>query len=208
VTTALPTEPKVRQAEAQYNQALSEMARLDAIINDYIIKAPFSGMVSEVSMKLGEAASSQHTVTVINAGDYLVKSLVPEIKIVDVEVGQASEVYFDAAPNELIVGEVAFVSPVSKNIGGVSYYETHVSLINTPDWIREGLNADIEIIIDKKEDVPKVPNRYIISENEDRWVLEVAGSESVRRKIDIGLIGSDDMVEVFGIDIGSKLILP
>lgn len=208
VVEAVPTATRVRQADAHYSQALSELARVDAIISDHIIKAPFSGVVSKVAMKLGEVASPEHTVTVIDAGDYVIKALVPEIKIVGIDTGQQAEVYFDAAPEELIMGQVTFISPVSKNIGGVSYYETHIELQESPDWIREGLNADIEIVLNVKSAAVSIPQRYIIEENNEKWVLESVAAESVRKRVELGLVGSNDMVEISGIDVGAKLILP
>lgn len=204
-----PATPEaLAQAEANLETAKARLAASEARIADYTIRAPFSGLVTNVNMKVGEPASPAHTVTIIYDGLYNLKARVPEVDITKVKVGNDVSVTFDADAKETFPANIDFISPLSSEVGGVAYYDTYLILKNVPPWLREGLNADIVITSEAKYNVPTLPKRFIVTNPSGSYVLIKDGNIVRRTPIKLGLIGTNGLVEILDLPIGSEVLLP
>jgi len=203
--SASPEE--IAQMDATIDESLARMVVYEAKIADYTIRSPFDGVVSAVDMKVGEPVSNNHTVTIINEGKYDLIARIPEVDIQRVSVGDRVEVSFDAADHKIFPAKVAIISPVSMNIGGVSYYEAKITMSEEPDWLREGLNADIKIVVEEKKDVLVVPERFIINEDDTTKVLVKDKDTSRSVEVEVGVSGGG-MIEVIGLSQGTEVYLP
>jgi multidrug efflux pump subunit AcrA (membrane-fusion protein) len=201
-------QASLAQADAAITQAEANLAMYVARIADYTVRAPFAGLVSEVDMKVGEVVDPRQTITVVAEATYEFKVQVPEIDVTKVAVGNQVEVIFDAEQDISIPGKVVFISPVSTSISGVSYYDTYVKLEVLPAWIREGLNADVYIEVVSKHDVLVLPKRYVVTEGQDSWVYQKRDGQVERINVEVGLVGSDDLVEVLNLPAGTVVELP
>ncbi|USN89102.1 MAG: HlyD family efflux transporter periplasmic adaptor subunit [Candidatus Nomurabacteria bacterium] len=199
---------ELAQADAAIAEAKEQLAIYSARIADYTIRAPFSGLVSAVAMKVGEPAGVQHTVTIVNEGGFDLKAKVPEIDITKVKEGASVEVVFDAETNTAFVGVVTFVSPVSTDVSGVSYYDAYISLDQAPEWMREGLNADVMIVADRLTNALVLPARYIGTDAQGSWVLRQTEQGIEKVRIETGLVGTNDTVEVYNLSVGTTVLLP
>lgn len=199
---------EVAQANAAIAEASEQLMLYEAKIADYTIRAPFSGLISAVDMKVGEPAGLKHTVTIVNEGGFNLKAKVPEIDITKVKEGAEVTVVFDAETNQVFTGMVTFVSPVSTDVSGVSYYDAYISLAQAPSWMREGLNADVSIIADKHTDAIVLPKRYIGTDPQGSWVLKQTEQGVEKVPVTTGLVGTNDMVEVLNLSVGTLVVLP
>lgn len=202
------TEETLSQAESNVAEARARLAQSEARIADYTIRAPFSGIVTNVDMKVGEPASPTHTVTVAFEGLYNLKARIPEIDITKVSIGNPVNVTFDASPDESFSAIVSFISPISSEVGGVAYYDAHITLTTTPTWLREGLNADIKIESQRRASVPVLLKRFMVATPTGNFVLQKNGQTSTRIPVTTGLIGTDGLVEVLNLPVGSEVLLP
>ncbi len=137
----------ITRANATVTQAQARLSRIDASIADRILKAPFAGVITNIDVLPGETVTSAPIVTLLADSAFEVKARIPEIDIGKLLVGQAVEMVFDARPQETLYGNISFISPKATEIDGVAYYEAYVQFSDLPDWMRSGLNTDIEIII-------------------------------------------------------------
>jgi multidrug efflux pump subunit AcrA (membrane-fusion protein) len=207
-TNADPTQEAIAQIDAKIRAAQSLLEMYEAKIADYVITAPFDGIITDVDLKVGEVSDITKTVTLIRNGSYLLKARIPEVDIRMVSLGMPAEVTFDAAAKEIINTTVSYISPLSINLDGVSYYEAHLTFVDEPDWLREGLNADITLIVNKKSDVLVVPKQYTEQAGADYFVYTLQGNDVVTSKIETGLIGDNGYIEVLNLPAKTKLILP
>lgn len=208
VVNVEPEPAAVAQADAAIAEAREQLALRAALINDYTIRAPFPGLVSTVDMKVGEVAGAPHTITVVKENSYDLKIRVPEIDITKVKENAVTEVVFDASPSNVYRGRVTFISPVSTDVSGVSYYDAYVSLDVSPEWLREGLNADVTIIVDSVSGVSVLPKRYIMSDDLGAWVLRHTEQGAAKVRVKIGLQGTDNRVEILDLPVGTSVLLP
>jgi multidrug efflux pump subunit AcrA (membrane-fusion protein) len=205
---AKPRDEVLAQAESLVEQARAALAATEAQIADKTIRAPYDGIVTHVDIKVGEIGGQTKTITMIKDDSFEIKARIPEVDITKVFEGNESRITFDAKEDETLYGTVGFISPISTEIEGVAYYETNLNLNEQPEWMREGLNADVDIVIEKASNVLTIPSRFLIRKEDGYSVLLPSGKRSVERVVEVGLIGNDGYAEVIGLAEGTTVVAP
>lgn len=205
VVYATATPETIAQAEANILEIAAQLRASESRIADYIIKAPYAGVISAVAMHTGESVTPERTITLAYLGAYELEAQIPEIDITKITINNTALVRFDAKPHEEIPARVTFISPIATEVGGVAYYKTRIRLEQEPSWIREGLNADINIITEEKKQVPAVPKRFIMYRNDSPYVITPEGQEIF---VSLDSIGTNDYIEIGGVEIGTAVIVP
>lgn len=205
---ASPSQLALNKIDAQIAQTRSNLSAQEAIIANYTIRAPFDGMLTDIDIKTGEPARTDRGIVMIKEGQYELKARISEVDITKVHIGDTVVAIFDAASNEKVAGKIEFISPRSSQIDGVAYYEARVVLENEPVWIREGLNADIDIIIAQREDVSTLYKHFVFYEGNNTFVYVKNGDEILKTLVQIGLIGNGGMVEVLDLPRGTEVTRP
>lgn len=208
LTTVAPRIEELTRADAKITQAEARIASIRAQIQDHILKAPFDGTVTNVEPVVGEAVSTLPIITMVSNDTFALTALIPEIDITKIYTGQKAEVTFDARDREILPATVVFISPLAKEIDGVSYFEAKLTLDNHIEWIRSGLNADIDIILEAHENVTRIPKRYLSGSEGAYSVLVPNGTTAVSKTVTVPFVGNDGFVEVSGIENGSTIIAP
>lgn len=203
---------EVARANADIAQAQARVARIDAEIADRVLRAPFSGTITEIDVLPGETVTTNPIVTLLAASDFDVTARIPEIDIGKLEIGQKVEMAFDARAGEIVSGEVDFISLKATEIDGVAYYEALITFDELPTWIRSGLNADIDIIINELTDVLRLPKRFV-SLVEEPEVLVPTDSTRPRFRtasttIEVLMEGNDGFIAITGLNEGDIVVAP
>jgi HlyD family secretion protein len=207
--TALPRSEEIEQKEAAVEQARARVTEIDALLEDRSVVAPFDGTVTSVDILKGETAQADPVITLLAADAFELKARIPEIDITKLQVGQKVETNFDAMPNSLQIGTISYISPLAVMIDGVAYFEATIELTDMPTWMRSGLNADVAIIIDKKENVLRVPKRYVTEHADGTYsVLQPQGTKSASTTIEVAFSGNDGFIEITGLNEGDIVIAP
>jgi RND family efflux transporter MFP subunit len=202
------TESRTRE-EAKVLQAEAQLAKVNAQIRDHILRAPFNGVVSSIDLVPGEIVGTGPVITIVSNDAFTITALVPEIDITKLSINQKAHIRFDAQENETLPATILFVSPLAREIDGVSYFEVILALDNPPDWIRSGLNADIDIVIETRENVLRIPRRFLVEENGSHTVLVPHGDAETRSvPISVEFEGNDGYVQVSGLNEGDTVVAP
>ena len=72
---------------------------------------------------------------------------------------------------------------------------------------RLGSDVDVQITVDKKENVLRVPDLAVFEKGRKNCVYVVKDGKAVLREIKTGLEGEDYMEVVSGLSVGDKVIL-
>jgi len=193
-----------KQAWESIRTIRAEMARSRLI-------APMDGMLSKLDMRAGETVTAGRIVgRVSGSGDFLLKADVPEADIAKVALEKKAEVTFDAlSADEKFLATVSFIEPASTVIQDVIYYTVTFVLEGQDERLREGMSADIDVMISERKQALAVPYRALGREG-GRTFVEVAqsGVLSERRFIEIGVEGDDGLTEVLsGLREGEQVIV-
>lgn len=198
----------ITKAKADVTQAQAQLARIDAEIDDRTLTAPFAGVITEIDILPGETVTTAPIVTLLASNAFEVTARIPEIDIGKILVGQKVEMLFDAKSDEIITGKINFISLKSTEIDGVAYYEATIQLDTIPTWIKSGLNADIEIIIEEKTEGLRIPRRFLIETETGYEVLLQKDNREASTTIEVVMEGNDGFVSITGLNEGDIIIAP
>ena len=206
---ANPRSESVSRDKARVIQAQAELARITSQMNDHTLISPFAGVVTEIKPSLGETVGLEPVITMVSDDIFEITALIPEIDITKIFVGQKSELIFDAHNDEILNATITFVSPLAQTIAGVSYFETTMILDTPVDWLRGGLNADINVIAEEYSDVLRIPKRFLI-EDEGIYSVLIPNSENTTKSVPVTVdfIGNDGYVAIQGLNNGDTVVAP
>ena len=199
---------------AKLNLEIAELSLESAELNleKAVIVAPFDGVVADISITEGKEISTATLVTpaisVVDTSEIEMSGFIDEIDIAMVKVGQAANITLDALPDEEIEGRVAFISPIGRALIGVVSYETTITLENSVAWLRDGMTATAEVIIERRDDVLLIPNRTIRGTWENPTVLVLVDGQEEEREITLGLSDGINTEVLLGLEEGEEVALP
>ncbi len=196
--------------EADNDLALKK-AQLDAAqstLDDMELKAPFSGVVTEV-----DAVANQP----FHANDILFKIIDPKALEAEVNVtqddypllksGQDAIVYFDARPDITVQGKVDRIIP--KLVPGTSpTYDITISLDEVPNGLVDGMTVDTNVTIASRKGVLCLPRSVVHASGGNSVILQVwNGSQTENRQVTIGLRGDSNIEIVSGLTEGEQVVV-
>jgi HlyD family secretion protein len=208
LSIARPREEAVTREQARVLQAESRVQKILSELNDRVLLAPFDGIVSTIGPLVGETVGAEPVLSLVSKDVFELTALVPEIDITKIAIGQKADIIFDARTDETHIATITFISPIAKEIGGVSYFETKLMLDTPSSWLQSGLNADIDIVIERREQVTRVPKRFLISDEGTDFILVPNGNTTKRVPVTILFEGNDGYVEINGVEPGVTVIAP
>jgi RND family efflux transporter MFP subunit len=204
-----PRSEEVRAALADITAARAKVDEVSAEMADRSIVAPFDGVITDVSILAGETAGASPVITLLSSDAFEMKARIPEIDVRKITQGQHAEIVFDAQSDTTYTGSITYLSPLATVIDGVAYFEATIALDAPPAWIRAGLNADVDIITAAKENVLRIPKRFLIEEKDGTYsVLTPEGNGRASTTVSVGMIGNDGYAEITGINEGQSVIAP
>jgi len=202
----------VTRANASIAQAQARLARINSTIADRTITAPFSGTITEIDILPGETVTNAPVVTLLASDSFDVTARIPEIDIGKLAIGQKVEMLFDARDDEIVDGKIGFISLQATEIDGVAYYKAIIELDEKPDWIRSGLNADIDIIIREETDVLRLPKRFVTIGDQAVVLTTTLNTKSdsitASTTVEVLMEGNDGYIAITGLKEGDIVVAP
>jgi HlyD family secretion protein len=150
-------------ALAQLKSAEAQLERARVNLKYSTIYSPIDGIVISRNVDVGQtvAASLQAPTLFTIANDLRkmrVEANVDEADIGKVKPGQIVYFTVDAYPDEKFTGRVSQVRLQPINIQNVINYTVIIDVDNKDLKLRPGMTANVSILVDKREDVLRIPN--------------------------------------------------
>jgi HlyD family secretion protein len=201
------TRDLVRVSDARVDVATAALQRT-------ILKAPFDGVIAEINGELGEFVTpspvgvpTPPTVDLIDSSCLYISAPIDEVDATAVRTGMPARITLDAFPDQRFPGHVRRVAPyvleVEKQARTV---EVEAEIDNPEEYdLMPGYSADVEVILDIRTDVLRIPTLAIIDGervlllNEQEGVIE-------ERMIEKGVSNWEYSEIVSGLD-GSELVI-
>lgn len=197
--------PEEREAKVLSSEkARADVAVIRSQLMERVLRAPFDGMVTKVSQRVGEVVTAGTRVVRIVGHDATgniplkIEAQIPESDVAKVKAGMRGEVTFDALTNDEIFSvEVKEIEPSATVVQDVVSYMGTFSFLQASDArLRDGMTANLDIETGYREGVLVLPFRTIVRE-EGRYFVEVEENGSfVKRAVKIGLEGDEGEVEI------------
>ncbi|GHU50452.1 RND transporter [Clostridia bacterium] len=197
-------------SELSKTSAEADLAILQRQATDTNITAPIDGTVTDVNLEVGQMPTGLAFV-IEDMENLAVKTYIKEYNLSNVKLGQSAIIKTDATGDREYRGEVSYIASTSRkdteNSNNVDF-ETKLSILDADSSLRIGMNARINIILDKKDGVLSVPYDYIGKDENGKSIVCVIENGIVKAiPVEIG-IESDVYVEISGEGIyeGLKVI--
>lgn len=193
-TEALARAAACRAANAARETAQAQVAVAEAALERTLLRAPFTGVVAEVTGEVGEFVTpsppgipTPPAVDLIDTRCLFVSAPIDEVDAPAVKVGQAARITLDAFPRRVFEGRVRRIAPYVLDLEKQARtVEVEVEFTDpvAKDALLPGYSADIEVILDARPDALRVPTEALI---DGQAVLVVADGVLARREVAVGL---------------------
>lgn len=168
----------ISDQEVQVREAGNNLSEAKQKLNDYYVRAPFSGVIAVVNVEKGDSASSNTTVATLITKQSVAEISLNEVDVAKVKTSQKVTLTFNAISGLEITGEVAEVDSIGTVSQGVVSYNIKIGFDTQDERIKPGMSVSASIIIDVKQNVLLVPNAAIKSQGTTYYVETLSGAVS------------------------------
>lgn len=201
------SDAALRAAEAKRAGARAAVRVAENALAHHVVRAPFAGVLAHRYVEVGEPViPGQPLVEVVSLEHLYVSAPIDERDAARLANGQPARLTLDAYPGLVWPGVVTRLAPVVETAKeqnrtlGLEVDLTPRAGLPTP---RPGMTADVEVILDRRANVLRVPTSAI---SEGRRVLVAERGRAVARPIEVG-IGNWQWTEVrSGLTSGERVI--
>lgn len=132
-------------AEARLETARAHVAAAEDALSNYILIAPFDGIVADVAVEVGKQVGAEsRAVSVVDPSAWVVEtSDITELEIVDIEVGQAVTLTADALTDVSMNGVVTAISQSAFTQSGDVLYTVYIAVDDVDPRVKWGMTVEI-----------------------------------------------------------------
>ncbi len=152
------------------------LAQAQYSYDQYFIRAPFDGVVGNVTIHKADSVSGSTVIATIVTKDYISKISLNEVDAAKVAVGQPVQISFNALPDLAITGVVSDVDTVGTVSQGVVSYSVTISFKTDDARVKAGMSVSTDIVTAEKDQVITVPNSAVKTIGRKTYVQIPAGT--------------------------------
>lgn len=197
----------IEQSKARIEVAQKNLERM-------VLRAPFSGIVADISGELGEFATPSPpgiptlpAIDLIDDSCMFVSAPIDEVDAAKLKVGQNSRITLDAIKGRVFAGKVRRIAPyvleVEKQARTV---EVEVEFTERPNGenLLVGYSADVEIVHDIHTNVLRIPTQTMMEGK--RVLLYKSDGKLEERVVVTGLANWENTEVISGLTEGDQIV--
>jgi len=212
-TAVETTRSACEAAAAVVAQAQASIALQERQTSLTVIRAPFDGIVADLSIEVGEYTTPSPpgmpippVIDLIDPESVYVSAPMDEVDSARIQPGQPVRLSVDSYPNRDFPGQILRVAPyVLDREEQNRTVEIEAGFTAIPDGVRllPGTSADVEVILETRENVLRIPTPCLLEGNR---VLVVENGLLVEKKLTIGLKNWDWTEVRSGLAPGDRVV--
>ncbi|MEQ1526640.1 MAG: efflux RND transporter periplasmic adaptor subunit [Gallionella sp.] len=203
-------------AKSQIEQSRSRIAAAHASLRRMVLRAPFDGIVADISGELGEYATpsppgipTPPAIDLIDDSCLFVSAPIDEVDAANIKAGQISRITLDAIKGKSFAGKVKRVAPYVLELEKQARtVEVEVSFVEPPtaEKLLVGYSADVEIVHTTHANVLRIPTQTLL---EGKRVLAYRPVDNVleERTVTTGLANWEHTEIISGLKEGDQIVL-
>jgi HlyD family secretion protein len=158
-------EIKLQQAQIKLDLAIMDLESANEDLEDYIIVAPYDGIVLSSDFRAGEEVGGAGAISIIE-DEFIIKVTISENDITRVSEGDEATVVLDSYSDLEFKGKVAEINLISTDDGGIISFDVLIEFETDEDiQLYYGLSASASIVTRKAEGVLYVPIQSVYKED-------------------------------------------
>jgi len=225
---------QLQSLQEQKKQAELSLQATQLTSSNYVVKAPWDGVITSLNVQVGDQASSGTSGTSASSGTsatsassatsatsamviadtsgWNVQVYVDELDVLHIKTGQDASVIMDAYPNQTFKAKVTRVGhTLVATSSSVNAYAVKVQFTNPPTTLVAGMSADASITTSSAKGVLAVPVESILSENGKNYVTVITtGADkkttTTRTEVKTGIEGDVYVQITSGLKAGARIL--
>jgi HlyD family secretion protein len=218
-------ETRFTTSKRRYEMELAQREDLERQLKACHIKAVQPGLVAYGDLDAGSSYNYSNSIeegatvrlrqtmlTIPDMSQMGVNVKIHESQVKKVKIGQTAFIRVDAEPGIVLQGRVAELalmpdSSSSRYTPNLKVYPCNIHISGAHPWLRPGMNAKVEIVVDQLTDVVYVPVQSVEVDQDQHYCYVRSGSKLERRSIKTGVF-NDEFIEVRdGVNPGEQIAL-
>lgn len=190
--SAVVTEDELESAILEHANARAALVKAETNLelardrlSDVTLRAPLSGTIVERNVEDGQIITGAREVSggtvlmrMADLAEVQVRTLVDETDIGRVDPGLPAAITVEAFPDRTFRGTVLKIEPQAVVEQNVTMFAVLTRIVNEGDLLRPGMNASVEIVLGREEDVLALPNAAVKTPQEARQLAGALGLDA------------------------------
>lgn len=196
------------------NQWDLDKAVLDVEIKDIALQyanlvSPISGIVTQIDTPVaGVNVIATNLFVVSDPGSTVFEAEIDETDVGKIQVGQEVTITLDSYPDQQFSGTVAQIafSAITTSSGGTAF-KADISLPDNSNLrFKPGMNGDVEILLQKKDNILTIPVEAVFQEHGVNFVYIMEDGKPVKKQVETGIEGETEIEILEGLSENQIII--
>lgn len=190
----------LRQSQLAIEIKQKELSKFQVVANQ-------AGIVTEVNVTVGqEPPNDKPAIVISNTAGLELRAKIEESDIAFIHPGQPAMVYANAFSDRGFPSVITEIARIGKNEGSTVSFETKIS-IKEPGPLRAGMNGDVDIVVEKRENILRLPLSAIAIDGQKGKVLLKGKKDPLSREVTLGLEGEEYIEILSGVKAGDEILV-
>ena len=201
------SQQDVEELKEQANLAAADFRQKEALMNNYVLVAPFDGQLTNFSHSVGSRIDSSNVlVSLIKLDPVEVQYSIGQSDLGSAKLGQQVSIEVDAFAGETFKGVVDYIAPaVDESSGRV---EIHAHIKNPDHRLVPGMFAKLNQVTSDEAPELVVSQNAVLAKDNTRFVWVVNGETIEQRVVELGVNTNDGHVVIEdGLLLGEKIVV-
>ncbi|MEZ8649613.1 efflux RND transporter periplasmic adaptor subunit [Vibrio splendidus] len=201
------SQQDVEELGEQANLAAADFRQKEALMNDYLLVAPFDGKLTNFTHSVGSKIDGATAlVSLIKLDPVEVQYSIGQSDLGNAKLGQNVSIQVDAFVDEAFSGVVDYIAPaVDESSGRV---EVHAHVTNPDHRLVPGMFAKVSQMTSEDTTQMVVSQNSVQAKNAQRFVWIVNGEKIEQRIVELGVNTNDGYVVVeSGLKLGDQVVV-
>ncbi|MCS7462654.1 efflux RND transporter periplasmic adaptor subunit [Paenibacillus doosanensis] len=189
----------------QIESANVALQDIDKTLSDFEVKAPISGVLTDLNPEKGVTVQAGYVAGVIQQQNPIKIHADLTESALKLARGKQAIPFTLQGSDEKLTGSVSYLadvmSPQSKS------FVLELTAPNADMKLKSGMRVKLQLGGDSTQDVVTVPAASIVKEGNDSYVFVVSGDQAERRKVTLGRTADTNREVVSGVKEGEQIVV-
>jgi membrane fusion protein, multidrug efflux system len=199
------SESEFQKAKYELEVAVEQKNAAQVELDRSIIKAPFTGVITQRFIEKGQNINLQSQLfTIVDIDPLEAKVYLPEKEIFGLHPNQRVALALNAQKDVTFAGTIRQINPaVDPKTGTV---KVTVEVVKAPAVVRPGSFVDVKLETQRHDNALLIPKKALMEEAGERYVFVIQKGQAARRTIAIGFLDDQNAEILSGVNQGEMVV--
>jgi len=186
--------------------ARQEVAEAEWQLAKTVIRAPFTGRITERFITLGQHLHpGDELFTVADYDPLVARIYLPERDVIELEEGREVRITPAAETQLSFIGRIRQIAPVVDTATGT--VKVTVEAVQPPSGVRPGAFVSIDIVRERHATALLLPRESVIRELRTAHVFITEEDKAIKKAVTLGIEEGDNVEVLTGVDEGDAVVI-